>query len=386
MIITEGELDAIAAMQAGFRRVVSVPGGAPSKEVASDTSGKYAFVADTLKLFEGVRDIVIASDGDEPGVALLNDLSLRLGKGRCRYVQYRHGTKDLNDLLLGYGQAAVIEAINGAPHVHVAGLFRMSDYAPIPMPTAMACGFDFLVDNYRVRLGDFVVATGVPGMGKTTFVNDLVVRMAENYGLSTCFASFEQHPLIDHRRSLRRLYARCPESRMRPEEIADADRWIDGMFSFVTPDEDEDATLEWVLDKLAASVVRYGTQICVIDPWNELDHVRPKDMSLTEYVGWAIRQLRKFARKWQVHLIVVAHPAKMMRDRDGKVGIPSLYDISDSAHWFNKPDVGIVVHRDADGDVIRIAKSRYHDIIGKPTTVKVHFDAYTGRYSKADAL
>ncbi|WP_159717620.1 hypothetical protein [Geminicoccus flavidas] len=38
-------------------------------------------------------------------------------------------------------------------------------------------------------------------------------------------------------------------------------------------------------DKLAASVVRYGTQICVIDPWNELDHVRPKDMSLTEYMA-----------------------------------------------------------------------------------------------------
>ncbi len=106
-------------------------------------------------------------------------------------------------------------------------------------------------------------------------------------------------------------------------------------------------------------------------------------MSLTEYVGWAIRQFKKFARKWKVFLIVVAHPAKMVRDKDGKVSMPSLYDISDSAHWFNKPDVGIVVHRDIEGDVIRVAKSRYHDIIGKPATVKVRFDSYTGRYEAA---
>jgi twinkle protein len=56
----------------------------------------------------------------------------------------------------------------------------------------------------------------------------------------------------------------------------------------------------------------------VIDPWNEMDHTRPPDMTLTEYVGYAIKQFRKLAKKYKVYLIVVAHPSKMLRGQGGK--------------------------------------------------------------------
>jgi hypothetical protein len=75
--------------------------------------------------------------------------------------------------------------------------------------------------------------------------------------------------------------------------------------------------------------------------------------------------LEKFARKYHIHLIVAAHPTKIRRDKDGKYPVPSLYDISDSAHWANKPDVGIVINR-ADLSVnettIKVAKARYQTI------------------------
>ena len=66
---------------------------------------------------------------------------------------------------------------------------------------------------------------------------------------------------------------------------------------------------------------------------------------------------------------VVAHPAKMQRNREGKFPTPGLYDISDSAHWANKPDIGIVVHREDltnSETTIRVVKSRYHQAIGRP--------------------
>jgi twinkle protein len=42
----------------------------------------------------------------------------------------------------------------------------------------------------------------------------------------------------------------------------------------------------------------------------------------------------------------VAHPKQLQRKQDGTFPVPTLYDISGSANWVNKADVGIVVHRD----------------------------------------
>jgi twinkle protein len=115
--------------------------------------------------------------------------------------------------------------------------------------------------------------------------------------------------------------------------------------------------------------------------------VRPPDVTLTEYVGLAIRRIRRFAKTFAVHVIVVAHPAKMQRGKDGKTPRPSLYDISDSAHWANKPDLAIVVHReDFTNNVTEIAvvKSRNVRRIGRPGTVKAIWDDERTRYTIAD--
>lgn len=382
LIITEGEFDAIAAIQAGYPRTISVPDGAPKDAIGEDDSGaKYSYVRDVADKLRDVREIILAVDSDGPGVNLLNDLAIRLGKHRCKWVKYPKGCKDLNDALRLYGNKGVQETIRRAEWMRVDGVYRMSDLPPAPDFRAYEPGMDGLNERYRVRMCDFSVVTGVPSHGKTAFVNDFTCRLVEKYGWTVCFGSFEQHPQIDHRRNLRRWFCRAPVSRLTEDETAAADAWIDKNFVFIVPDEDNDADLPWVLERCAAAVVQYGAKVVVIDPWNELDHIRPSDMSLTEYVGFAIRQMKRFARKYQVHLIVVAHPAKMRKNDDGKYPIPSLYDISDSAHWYNKPDVGVVVHRTGEHEtLIRVAKSRYHDIIGEPGDETYHFNTYQGRF------
>ena len=133
-----------------------------------------------------------------------------------------------------------------------------------------------------------------------------------------CFASPEQSPQTDHRRALRTWYNRKPEADQSVAELQMADTWIDQCFSFVVPGDDDTADLGWLFDKLASAVVRYDAKLIVIDPWNELDHAKPKDMTTTEYVGRAIREMKKFAKSWQVHLIVVAHPVQD-RPQQGRV-------------------------------------------------------------------
>lgn len=387
LVICEGELDAMAAIQAGFPRAVSVPGGAPAE--AGHIEGKrYAFLDEALPLLKDCREIVLAADGDGPGANLRHDLALRLGRQRCKWVAYPEGAKDLNDVLRLQGVEGVRQAIAEARWLEVAGVFRLSELPPLSPPPALASGMAGLDAHYRLRRGDFCVVTGQPGHGKSSFVNEIACRMASAHGWTTVFASFEQMPQVDHRRALRSFHAAKREKDMGPAELAAADAWIDRHFAFIVPAEDDEITLAWVLERAAAAILRHGASLVVIDPWNEMDHLRPRDMSLTEYVGFAIRQLRKLARRYEVHLIVVAHPAKMQRGKDGKFPPPTLQDISDSAHWANKADVGVVIHRaslvDTPETAIRIVKSRYHHAIGTPGEITGIWDEATTRYRIVD--
>lgn len=373
LIITEGELDAFAALQAGYARCVSAPNGAPKSEMGERASDRYAFLDNAPKALADCREIIIATDGDAPGLALLNDLALRLGRARCKWVRYPRECKDLGDALRLYGIRGVIETINRAQWMQVDGLYRMSELPPLPPSVPHASGFPGLDEHFRLRLGDFTVVTGIPSMGKTTVVNDIACRMAERHQWRTAFASFEQVPQRDHRRWLRTRYCGKREMDQDAREQTAADDWIDKNFLFVVPDEDDSPTLDWMLERFATAVVRHGVRIVIVDPWNEMEHDKPPEMSLTEYVGHALRRIKRFARKFQVHFFVVAHPMKMRRLEDGKVPMPTLYDVSDSAHWYNRSDCGIIVHRDADKTIVRIEKSRYHDEIGKPGDVNVRY-------------
>lgn len=382
LIITEGEMDAFVAIQSGFARTISVPDGAPAQAIGENTeSVKYGYVDDAQAQLRDVREIILCTDSDGPGANLLNDLALRLGKIRCKWVKYPKGCKDLNDAYQAYGERGVKETIARAQFMHIDGVYRMSDLPPVRPVTPVSIGMAGLERHYRVRLGDFCVITGIPGHGKSTFIDEVCGRLALQHGWTTAFASFERRPQIDHRRNLRTFFHGCKVMHQSEEEIERADAWIDQRFVFIVPSEDDDVTLAWLLERAAAAIVQHGAKVIVVDPWNEMDHIRPPDMSLTEYTGFGIKQFRKLAKKYGVHVIVAAHPTKQRKNEDGALQIPTLYDISDSAHWYNKADVGVVIHRlDMTRTVIRVAKSRYHDEIGEPGEIIGLFNPDTGRY------
>jgi len=391
LVITEGEFDALAAIMAGYPKTVSVPDGAPAQKIEGE-SRKYTYLDEAEALLRDCRDIILAVDGDGPGANLLHDLSIRLGKHRCKWVRYplkakgsTDRLKDLNEVLQAYGIEGVQRTLQQAQWCKVAGVYRMSELPPIaPVPT-LDIGMVNLWEHYRMRPADFCVISGIPGHGKSSFINEVCGRMAIGHGWSTVFASFEQRPQTDHRRALRTFFNSKRVIHQTEQERAKADDWIDRFFSFIVPDEDDDVDLVWILERAAAAIVQHGAKIVVIDPWNEIDHVRPADMTLTEYTGFAIKQFRKLAKKYQVHVIVAAHPAKMKKRDDGNYGVPTLYDISDSANWANKADIGIIIHRTGDNPkdfktLIRIAKSKYHDEIGQPGDLDAIWDPERNRY------
>jgi twinkle protein len=233
-----------------------------------------------------------------------------------------------------------------------------------------------------------MVVTGIPSHGKSTWVNDLCCNLARKHGLKTAFASFEQDPTEDHRRALRQWGLGYSEP-WGSNALVGVDKWIDESFCFIYPtdyqSENEDLTLSWVLEKAAVAVKRFGVNVIVVDPWNELDHIRPSNMSMTDYVSYAIKQFRQFARVYNVLLIIVAHPTKLKKE-NGKYPIPTLYDVSDSAHWANKADVGIVIYKDRKDEqssfmtTVSIQKIRYQGTVGMTGNINYFFNIHTKRF------
>lgn len=398
LIITEGEFDALAAIQSGFARTISVPDGAPppgdrDQETVA-RAPKYSWLQ-AIKPFltkERAPEIIIAADGDENGGALLQDLSIQLGRVRCKFLVYplakdpdkrgRARLKDLNEVLEDYGVAGVQQTIAKAQYLRVDGLYRMSELPEAPPSVVWSLDHEYplLAQNMAFRPGDISIGTGIPNYGKSTFANAIWCSLVKRYGLRIVWASFEQQTKPDHRRALRNWY--WGSSMMLSDaQIREADDWIEEHHLFVRVPEDQDASLDRVLDLVEAAAVQYGAQAAIIDPWNELEHLRDRNVSLTEYVSSSLREVRRFAQAFRMHMQILAHPTKAVQGEGGTYRRPRMYDIADSAAWYNKADLGFVVHRpNADETQIVVEKVRYQEILGVTGEVFTHFDREARRY------
>ena len=121
----------------------------------------------------------------------------------------------------------------------------------------------------------------------------------------------------------------------------------------------------------------------VIDPWNEMDHYRPSGLSETEYISRILTELRRAAREFKTHLFLVAHPMKLNKGPDGNYPVPRPYDISGSAHWFNKADNCIAIWRDVMNNPqltqVHVQKVRFNST-GHPGVAELMYDYNQASY------
>lgn len=401
LIITEGEIDAMSAIDCGFPFAVSVPDGAPAVQPGEtpeelepldfdrEASGKFEFMWNNRDRLKRIRRFVIAVDDDMPGRRLAAELVRRLSAAKCLFVTYPKGCKDLNDVLKAHGREIVVGVLNEARPYPLKGVYQLFDY-PAQAPLAIyPTGWETLDDYVRLWVGEFMVITGIPNHGKSTFATNLLVNLAARYGWRTVIFSPEMPVVPQYRDKIRRIRLGHPPADA--DEAEEADDWIQEHFRFIDngPLEDlgEDATIEWVIERATDAVIRDGVRVLLIDPWNELDTSRRRDESMPDFIGRAIRMLKRFAKERQVVVIVVAHPTKEV-GKDGKGRMPTPYDIEGSAHWYNKPDHVLVVHRPDEAVTqteIRIAKVRFEES-GQKGLVKMRFDRWSSRYEQLEAM
>ncbi|WP_407529413.1 AAA family ATPase [Methylobacterium oryzisoli] len=401
LVITEGELDTAAVIQAGHPFAVSVPDGAPppvagaaevpDEAIVPEHDDKYRFIYNNWDRLKRVKRFVLAADGDAPGVRLTSELARRLNRARCAVVVYppdavvpqadgqMRPCKDLNEVLQYLGDAAVIEAIARAKPYPVKGLYKLSDVPEAPPIEPVETGLPQLDEHMKLYRGAFVVMSGLPGGGKTALTLQLAANTAFMHGWKWVIASFEMpiRPVIEN--MLIGFLLRRPRADWTRADCDRCREFIDKHFTFIAldaEDDDTEANLDWVLDRAGDAVVRHGADGFLLDPWNEVEVMRRPGENIADYTNRAIRRLKRFAKVFDVCTIVVPHPTK---DAALSVsnGVPmSLYSIADGATWANKAEIGAIVNRESANSTVStvlVKKVKFHET-GKVGEVSLNFD------------
>lgn len=390
LIWVEGEMDKLSLEEAGYTSVVSVPDGAPAPDSKSYDS-KFDFM-DCPELANASLHI-IAVDNDLPGRRLEEELVRRLGRDKCLIVKWPEGCKDANDTLIAHGTQALEEAIEQAQPLPVEGVYTARSFLDAitrrydgEHPKGVSTGWAEVDKHYTVLGGEWTLVTGIPGHGKSEWLDALMVNLARLHGWKFGVYSPENFPLEYHAEKLMEKYIGKPfpegrTERINANELDRAITFVDNHFHFQMP---EHPTLDTLLDQASALVAQHGIRGLVMDPWNEIEHITKPGQSETQYISDALSRIRRFARDHGVHVWLVAHPAKLYKEKDsGEYPVPTPYDVSGSAHWRNKADNCITIYRHLTDDnkpiEVHIQKIR-KKYVGQIGMVEMSYNRVCGQY------
>jgi replicative DNA helicase len=256
----------------------------------------------------------------------------------------------------------------------------------------VSTGWDHLDRFYRVPRGMVTVVTGVPGHGKSTWVDALIANLARLHDWRFAMFSPEQSPSEKHAlRLIQTVAGEAPEAL--GDRLSDAMSWT--LDRFVWLDDQADNTLAGVLSRARLVASRDRLDGLVIDPWNKLSHDRGRHSRDDLYLQDALHRLTRFARQTGVHVWVIAHPLKMHRESpsSSRWQTPSVYDISGGSEWNNQADAIISVWRDQDGEEgdpsvteVAVQKVRDQGVWGQLGGVRMQFVENKRRFFRQSVL
>lgn len=378
-IITEGEIDALSFAEAGRFDVVSVPNGA---------NANLSYLDDYIEeYFDDKETIYIASDSDTKGVGLRDELLRRFGAERCRIVEYGEGCKDANEHLVKFGKESLLKCLDNAPEMKLEGVFTVSDFEQSldalfenGMQRGVTIGhecFDRLCSFETKRL---CIVTGIPGSGKSEFIDEIAERLNIRYGWRFAYFSPENAPLAYHASKLIEKFTgkHFGRATLSYGEYKQVKEHLEQDFYFISPKED--FKIETILERAQFLVRRRGIKALVIDPYNRLES-NMQGRSETLYISEVLDKLTNFAQRNDILVILMAHPTKQPRNQDGAIQAPTLYDISGSANFFNKADFGLVVHRNRQENTVEVhvQKVKFRHL-GECGTALFRYNLNNGRY------
>lgn len=341
LLCCEGELDCVAAIEAGYSNAVSVPFGA----------NNYSWIEENFDWLEQFDSIIICSDNDEAGLKMQKECVFRLGSWRTKFIDIppfhydaeknkQIPMKDLNHVLYYEGKQAVLNLIHNAKDSPVPSVQDISDIDETDLDEVdgITTGITELdAELMRLFYGTLTILSGQPGAGKTSFISQLVCNALDD-NKNVWIYSREMpgwmtkswlnyilaggHNIKEYQDKNASTYYKVTQDAKKQINEHYRGRWT-------VYRDDASNKLSDIMQSMKDCVRKYGSKLLIIDNLMTLDLDSNEDNEMLKQTE-AINELIHFAMKYSVAVILVAHPRKLPRDTD--VGI---YDISGTANIIN---------------------------------------------------
>ena len=244
----------------------------------------------------------------------------------------------------------------------------------------------------RFRGTGIMTITGIPGHGKTEFVDQILVDLARMYNESSLIVGFEQTPeehIIKLSRKMIGSNITCGTWWHEKNEIEFKEN-----YNFITKKiqhidvQKTGGKIESILMKSAEWIQqqrRLGEdpKYVVIDPFNMLS--TSGKVSGYEKAEEILRQLTHFSHQMGVLVILVAHPFKMKKDeKTGEYEIPDFYSVKGSSAFFEMSYHGLTIYRTNGMVLVRVLKVKQNNMGDAGSDVWFKYDKHSGRYIPVD--
>lgn len=390
-IITEGEWDALAAYEAGFGQdyalepdadgvivehdlgrwaVLSVPNG------ASKGSQRLEYIDNCSDWLNVVDEFVIATDGDEAGIQLRDELIRRFGVEKCRVLYYPSDTvvvstdgakracKDLNEVLLHLGKDKVIECVLTSSSLPVDGINYLEDVFESMLinfrkgiQLAPTTRFKTVDEYFRWKKGDINLFSGYANYGKTTYAIQLMLIKSIYDGWKWAVFSPENYPANDFYDDIVEMYVGKWLTKMTEDEYCDACEFINQHIFYVYPEDDHD--IKSIHEKFRYLVLKKGVDGVMIDPFNQLDKNQKPYERDDQYLSETLKEIKRFALLNSVVYNIIIHPKNPTYEKDKPLPAVRMYDLAGGAMWGNKADSITIYdrpefHKDKNSPLVKI--------------------------------
>lgn len=333
LLLTEGMQDCMAAYEAGFTNVVSIPSG------AEDTN----WIEFNYEFLDRCEDIILWYDNDLAGQDGIIKAAQRLGEYRVKlvkllpddeaavenyYQDITHNTTvhirktDANNILLACGKERVLAVINSAEEIPLDHMVDLMTVEPFNIAEVgyLPSGFASLDrEIFGYVNGTFNIWTAYAGCGKTSLLSKSAILETADSGESVFWFNSESSKetmsswLLSQAASRKHMVEYTSQNGFkfyRPTVEA-----VNAMKQFYSKkilvyDNLLMSNPDNVLDKMKSVYRRRGTKVFVLDNWMCLNF---RGVSEQDVAGAQVEFLNKLIHMkeqygWVVH--IVAHPKK----------------------------------------------------------------------------
>ena len=313
LIMTEGQIDTLSVVAAGYQNCVSVPTG----------KNGFTWLPHCWDWLQSFDRLIVFGDHENGTITLLEPMQNRFN-GQVLHVReedYRD-CKDANDILRKYGVEGIRQCIENAeriidPTMMPLSMVKEPDWSHFRcVPTGFQ-KLDSVIGG--LYMGGLMLITGERGNGKSTFASQLLAR-AIRQG-ETIYAYSGELPAWQFKLWLDRQLSSCdglveylingrPDYKLNEGKQAALNRYYqDKAYIYCADDLDpEYGEKQGILKSVERAIKQLGCTVILVDNlMTALESAGP-DLNWAQTVF--VRKLATMARQYNVCIILLAHPRK----------------------------------------------------------------------------